>query len=174
MTRIQNTPTAKFKKVWNNNNSQHINTFNKLKDELSSDNVLTLPNFNETFNIHVDASDVAIGAVLHQTNGPVAFFSQKLTTAQKNYRATDKEFLALYASVMRFKYYLSGVRFRIFSDHKPLEYLIKGKANNGRQIRWQLALQEFDFSTNYIKGVDNTAADSLSRAEYENFHVQQI
>ena len=59
------------------------------------------------FQMVTDASGVAIGSALHQKiNGefqPVAFFSRRLTGAQKSYSAFDRELLAAYLSVIHFK-----------------------------------------------------------------------
>lgn len=167
LTCIQNTPAKAFSSVWKEKLDKHVNTFQLLKDALISPLVLVLPDFNQSFCLDVDASEVAVSGVLYQKGGAVSFFSQKLQPAQKNYSTTDKEFLALYSSVMRFRAYLLGPRFTVYSDHKPLSSLVFGKAHNARQTRWQLALQEFDFSIHYKPGLLNTAADALSRIEID-------
>ena len=55
--------------------------------------------------IESDALVVGIGAVLLQDRGhgerPVAFFSRKLTATERNYDTTDRELLAVLASVKR-------------------------------------------------------------------------
>lgn len=163
LTNIQNTPKAKFKTVWIQNAALYEDTFNQLKQILISNHVLHLPNFDSPFFVDVDASEVAIAGVLHQSTGPISYFSAKLKTAQKNYSTTDKEFLALYSTIMRYRVYLLGSKFTVYSDHKPLTSLVRGAPNNARQTRWQLALQEFDFEIVYKPGKDNTVADCLSR-----------
>lgn len=50
--------------------------------------------------VHVDASDFAVGATLLQraTSGdllPVEFFSHRLSAAEQNYSATEREFVAI-------------------------------------------------------------------------------
>ena len=66
-----------------------------LKDVLISPKVLRLSNFAKALYLYVDASDVAIGTVLYQDDGPVAYFCQKLQPAQWKYITIDREFLAM-------------------------------------------------------------------------------
>ena len=75
------------------------NAFAALKAAIASHPVLRMPNPQLPFTITCDASDVAVGAVLEQDNGhgprPVAFISKKLSAAELNYAARDKELLGV-------------------------------------------------------------------------------
>ena len=75
---------------------------------------MALPDFALPFVVESDASTVGIGAVLKQDRGdgrgehPVAFFSQKLSSTERNYDTTDRELLAVLLSVKRWRPYLHG------------------------------------------------------------------
>ena len=60
----------------------------------------------------VDASDVAIRGVmqicLNDIWSPIAFFSRRLTPAQRKYSAFDRELLAMYLTVQHFLYFIEG------------------------------------------------------------------
>ena len=50
------------------------------------------PDFNAPFEIHTDASTLQLGAVISQKGKPIAFYSQKMNSAQQNYTMTEKKF----------------------------------------------------------------------------------
>ena len=49
------------------------------------------------------------------------------------------------------------------SDHNPLAQLRKLKDSRGKFARWISELKEFDFTVQYLPGVDNVEADPFSR-----------
>ena len=57
---------------------------------VSQETLLTYPDWNYPFDIHTDASDVQLGAVISQQGRPIAFFSRKFNIAQLNYTTTEK------------------------------------------------------------------------------------
>jgi hypothetical protein len=73
--------------VWNETCQQ---AFKQIKSTLIVSPVLASPNFEKEFSMQIDASDVGCGAVLLQEDGnciydPVAYFSKKFTSCQRNY-----------------------------------------------------------------------------------------
>ena len=61
--------------------------------------ILFFPNWTKEFNVHVDASSIALGEVLAQPcvgdiDHPIAFSSRKLSTSERNYTTTEREGLA--------------------------------------------------------------------------------
>ena len=82
---------------------------------------------------------------------------------EQRYAVIEREALAIIWGIQKFKMYLIGKEFVVETDHKPLSYLRNVKNNNGRLMRWSLFLQEFQFKILYIKGSENSMADSLSR-----------
>lgn len=141
--------------------------FTKLKKEISNITYRSQPDFKKDFIVTTDASNIAISAILAQKDiynkeRIIHTFSRKLNDTEKNYSITDKELLAVVKGLEYFKHYLLGKEFILKTDHSALQYLWSTNNSNARLMRWALKLQEYSFSTEYIKG-ENNAADCLSR-----------
>lgn len=75
--------------------TETISNFNKLKKALCLVPVLHLPDLSQPFEIESDASQYAIGAIPKQGGHPIAYHSETLSQAKKNYNTYDKEFYSL-------------------------------------------------------------------------------
>ena len=145
--------------------------FEALKKLFTSASVLKHPDPSLPYILEVDASETAVGAVLSQRQGPkallhpVAFFSRKLSDAEKNYDVGDRELLAIKAALEEWRYLLEGAAhpILIYTDHKNLEYLKIAKRLRPRQARWALFFTRFTFHITYRPGSKNIKPDALSR-----------
>jgi hypothetical protein len=148
--------------------------FQTLKQLLTSEPILQLPDFDKLFVIQVDASDIAVGAALLQEYGtkllPVAYASKKLLPRERLYPIVEKECLAVVFAVQKFHCYIYGKRFTLQTDHLPLLSMRQSKIANDRIMRWTLLLQIYDMNIEYIKGSDNVVADYLSRSMCDTFN----
>ena len=59
-------------------------------------------------------------------------------------------------------------KFEVWTDHKNLKYFWELHKFNGRQARWYLKLQDYNFVLRHISGKANTKANVLSRKDYIN------
>ena len=53
----------------------------------------------------------------------MAYFSKKLTGAQRNYPTHDRELLAIVVALKKWRHYIDGKRTTVVTDHSPFEYL---------------------------------------------------
>lgn len=164
---LTNLLKKKAKFIWTDECQQ---AFEKLKAMLKSSPILLAPDFEKPFKLAIDASEVAVGSVLLQEDScgvdhPVAYFSKKLTSAQKNYSTIEKECLSLILAINHFEVYVSmgGQQLTVYTDHNPLTFLDRLKNKNQRLIRWSLELQQYNLKIIHIRGKDNVLADCLSR-----------
>ena len=143
---------------------EHTEAFNAIKRVVAKETLLAYPAFSKTFEIHTDASDYQLGAVISQEGKPIAFFSRKLTQAQRNMTVTEKELLAIVETLKEFRNILLGHEIIVYTDHKNLTYKV---FNTQRVMRWRLIIEEFSPTLKYLKGVNNPVADALSRLHLE-------
>lgn len=162
--------TIRLKKdsIINVNDKDYKEAFEKLKNILMSNMVLKHPDFNENFILTTDASNNALGAVLSQKNGPLAFASRTLNKHECNYSTIEKELLAIVWAVKQFRHYLYGRKFDLQTDHKPLIWLASLKEPNSKLIRWKIKLNEYEFNISHVQGKENKVADALSRIRETN------
>ena len=69
--------------------------FESLKEAISTEPVLLLPDLDLPFEVQTDASDRALGGVLVQEGHPMAFESRKLNNAEQRYSTHEKEMMAV-------------------------------------------------------------------------------
>nr|GEV99060.1 reverse transcriptase domain-containing protein [Tanacetum cinerariifolium] len=91
--------------------------------------------------------------------------SKTMNEAQIHYTATEKEVLAVVYAFEKFRPYLVLSKSIVYTDHLALKYLLSKQDSKPRLIRWVFLLQEFDIIICDKKGMENLAADHLSRLE---------
>ncbi|KAG1324500.1 hypothetical protein G6F62_009065 [Rhizopus arrhizus] len=110
--------------------------------------------FDLSFRIECDASDYAIGAVLLQEGSdsiwrPLAYESKKLSAAERNYPAQERELLSI----------LHALRtWRCFIQSKPTP----------RLVRWLSEIELYNPVILYKPGAENQVPDILSRRDALN------
>jgi hypothetical protein len=141
-----------------------------LKRQVTEEPVLVQPDQKKQFEIKVDASNYAIGAVLMQKGDknilhPVAFFSKTMNDTQRNYDVYNRELLALVETFRHWRHYLHSAahQIKVHTDHANLLYW-KNPGNHNRPVaRWHAELMDYNFELIHISGKKNGRADALSR-----------
>lgn len=141
--------------------------FDTLKQKLTSAPVLAFPSNKLPFVVYTDSSAFAVGSILAQTdeNGDervIQYASQQLNDTQSRWSASEREAYAIIVALNRFRQYLLGNRFTLYSDHMPLRSLFTADMKNARIQRWAVILSEYDMDIKYKKG-STMKADFLSR-----------
>ncbi|KAK7940550.1 hypothetical protein WMY93_003876 [Mugilogobius chulae] len=161
--------------------SEAQEAFDRLKHKFTSAPVLIHPDPGRQFVVEVDASDLGVGAILSQrspeTNKlhPCAFFSRRLSEAERNYDVGNRDLLAVVLALQEWRHWLEGAHqsFIIWTDHKNLSYLQSAQRLNSRQARWALFLSRFNFTLTYRPGSKNCKPDALSRL-YSPVHENSV
>ena len=103
---------------------------------VSSKPVLKLPDFMKPFEVHIDASDKAVGGVLMQEEHPIAFESWKLKETEQRYSVHEKEMLAVIHCLRTWWVYLLGTKFMVKTDNVTNIFLLMQKKLSPRQAWW--------------------------------------
>ena len=154
--------------------------FDALKSAFIEEPILVHFDAERETMVETDASDNVVACVASQKHNilawdgsqrtvwkPVAYFSKKMSPAERNYDIYDKELLAIVKSFDELRPELSMATEQnpthVVTDHKNLEYFMTTKRLNSRQARWSEKLSEFCFQITFRPGRLNERADALTR-----------
>ena len=131
-------------------NEDWQNNLDVLKGKMVIIPILVFPDWKKEFTLQVDASCIALRVVLTEVGGgeldhSIAFASRRLSKAEKNYSTIVCKRLAMVYALQKFRHYLLGGHFKMYTDHFVLKYLVNKPVFGGRICRWLLLFQEYDF-----------------------------
>ena len=132
--------------VWNEDCEE---AFQTLKGKLLTEPVVAYPDFDLSFELYKDASNIGLGAVLAQVQGGkeriVCCASRSLNKSERNYAATKKECLAIVWGIKSFRSYLAPRKFEVFTDYSALQWLRSMKSEDALLYRWAATLEDYDY-----------------------------
>lgn len=135
--------------------------FQKLKDALTSQPVLTSPRLHTT----ICTSDRCFRCFRRcsKSTRPEGSGTDRLHSISEScshercrYSMIEKEYLAIVASLEHFEAYLLGHTFVVQTDHRALSFIRDMKPSNNRITRWALARQPFQFTVAYRHSMIST------------------
>ncbi|KAI0493308.1 hypothetical protein KFK09_027585 [Dendrobium nobile] len=137
--------------------------FEQLKKAMTTVLVLALSDFTQAFIVKTDASGYELGAVLMQSHKPIAYFSQVLTARARLKSVYERELMTIVLAIQKWRPYLLGRHLIVRTDQRSLKYLLEQHMVTEEHQRWLSKLLGYDFEIQYRPGVENKAADALSR-----------
>jgi len=106
-------------------------SFQELKQRLTSASKLVIPDVGKSFEVYCDTS--------HKVH-------------ERNYPTYNLDLAATVFALKIWRHYLYGAQFHVFNDHKSLKYVFDQKELNMRQRRWMEFLKDYDFELLYTQG----------------------
>ena len=139
-----------------------------LKDTLVKAPILIFPDFNKTFYLYTDASNIALGSILSQLDAqgldhPITYYSRIFSKAERNYSVSECECLSIIDNIKHFRHFLHEVHFKVITDHSSLHCLANMKDFDGYLAWWAIKLQHYDYEILHCPGTVHLNADGLSR-----------
>ena len=93
--------------------------------------------------------------------------------SQLNWACLTKEAYAIYMSIKKVIYYLEDADVTLRSDHLPLKKFLAKNTLNSKVNNWAIEISPFRITFEYIKGIKNTLADTMSRLIEIEPQIQQ-
>ena len=136
--------------------------------------ILTYPDPNLPYVLFTDTSKYAWACVLtqektHMVEGkeikilhPITYMSGLFRGSQMNWACLTKEAYAIYMSIKKLAYYLEDADITLRSDHLPLKKFLAKNTLNSKVNNWAIEISPFCITFEYIKGIKNTLADTMS------------
>jgi hypothetical protein len=93
---------------------------------------------------------------------PIVFASRNLSIVEKNYTTIEREQLEMVYALYKFRHYLLGSHFRVYTDHSSLKYLVNKPVLGGRICIWLLLFQEYNLEVVVKPWKLNAGPDRLS------------
>lgn len=142
--------------------------FDQLKQSLMERPVLALYDHTAETQLHTDASQIGLAGILLQRKDslpfrPVAYFSRQTTPDEQKFHAFELETLAVVCSLGKFRVYLLGIQFTIFTDCHALRTIFTKRDLVPRISRWWIQFLEYDCTIEYRPGEKMAHVDCLSR-----------
>ena len=137
--------------------------------------ILTYPDPNLPYVLFMDASKYAWACVLTQEKThtvenkevqilhPITYMSGLFKGSQMNWSCLTKEAYAIYMSIQKLAYYLEDADITLRSDHLSLKKFLAKNTLNSKVNNWAIEISPFRITFEYIKGIKNTLADTMSR-----------
>ena len=143
------------------------NCFQILKDFLQRAPILKYPDPQASYTLCTDTSKYAYASVLTQHNNgidhPITYVSHLFRGSQLNWATLTKEAYAIYMSVKKLSFYIDTAKVTVKSDHLPLKKFLEKNTMNSKVNNWAVELESQNITFEYIPGIWNTLADTLSR-----------
>ena len=135
--------------------------FKHLKELLMEHPILRYNDPNRSYTVFTDASGIGWAGVLMQEfednkgkrkHHPICYVSRQFRGSQQNWAALTKEAYAIYmdAEVV------------IKCDCLPLKKFLQKQTLKAKVNKWAVELEQFNLKLEWIQGIKNTIADSLS------------
>ena len=147
--------------------------------------ILTYPDPYLPYVLFTDASKYAWACVLTQEKThqieekeikilhPIAYMTGLFCCSQMNWACLTKEACAIYMSIKKLAYYLEDADITLRSDHLPLKKFLAKNTLNSKVNNWAIEISPFCITFEYIKGIKNTLADTMSRLIDIDPQIQQ-
>ena len=116
--------------------------FRHMQALVAADALLAYLDPSLPYDIETDALNYQLGSVIKQVGRPIAYYSHKLNSAQRNYTTIEKELLSIVETLRQFHSILLGPVLRVHTNHKNLTHQLTTFTTQ-RVLRWRCCWKNF-------------------------------
>ncbi|TYK25904.1 Ty3/gypsy retrotransposon protein [Cucumis melo var. makuwa] len=114
-----------------------------------------------------------VGAVLTQGRRPKAYFNKTLCVRDRTRPVNERELIAVVFVIQRWHHYLLWRKFMVKTDQRSLKFLLEQSVIQPQYQKWIAKLLGYSFDVVYQPGLENRAADALSKIPL-TVHLNQL
>jgi hypothetical protein len=134
--------------------SEHHTSLDTLINIVTSSPIIVAPDQDCQFELEVDASQFAIGAILWQRDPAnpkklwaCGYYSATLSPAEWNYKVFNRELLRIICALRHWSHLLCGtvLPILIWTDYRNLTYWIEPQKVGPHAATWQVELTQYNY-----------------------------
>jgi hypothetical protein len=77
-----------------------------------------------------------------------------------------RECLVVVWAIIHFRPYFYGTKFILYTDHRPIKWLMTNDKLFGKLARWAFLFQEYEFKVNHQPGITHQNEDTMLRKPF--------
>jgi hypothetical protein len=155
--------------IWSD---QHTDTVQQLINKVTNQATLVHPDPRKDFELEVDTSNYATGAILFQRDEqgkacPIGYHSKTFSDAECNYDIYDKELMAIDRGLANWRHLLLGNNVIIHTDHANLTYYRHPHKLSDCARHAIARLMQYNLTIKHKPGIHNRADALLRQPDYQ-------
>ena len=129
---------------------EHHQAFEKIKQRLTEDNYILLPDLTKIFYIFSDTGPAYSAGIIAQESDsgylrPVIYFNKTLSQSESRFSQVEREGVGLISLLRSYQYLLQLGKICLFTDCRALSFIRQGSNSNLKLNRYSQYLALFDY-----------------------------
>jgi hypothetical protein len=160
LSKLKKEPGKKFSEFWNN---EMTDLFKAVIEKISNPTTLSVPNYDDQFNIECDSSGYGYGAYLYQEGKVIGYASKALPKLALNYDNIHRETACVLWAIEKFSRFFCCSPFptRIYTDNRVTSFI--KSSTSSKLKRWRSILDSYNIVLEHRAGSKMLVSDALSR-----------
>ena len=134
---------------------EHHQAFERIKQKLTADNYVLLPDLEKTFYIFSDTGPSYSAGIIAQESvsgylRPVIYFNKTLSPSESRFSQVEREGVGLISLLKSYQYLLQLGKICLFTDCRALSFIRQGSNSNLKLNRYSQYLALYDYKVFFL------------------------